>query len=58
MCKGAAAWIEPLQMNGAVQSYLYICDHEPWSPTMTALARNWCHLNTFPGKPITQDDYD
>lgn len=54
MCKGAAAWIKPLQMNSAVQSYLYICDHEPWSPTMTALARSWCHLNTFPGKPITQ----
>lgn len=32
---------------------LYICDHELWSPTVTALARNWCHLNTFPGKPIS-----
>lgn len=37
----------------AVQSFLSAYDHEPWSPTMTVWARNRCHLNTHPEKPIT-----
>lgn len=50
---GAAVRFGPPQMKGVEQSYLFIYDYELWSPTMTVRARNRCHLNTFPGKPIT-----